>query len=338
MKAEAKVVRAIQGACLTVCLLVSSLPTAAQSGPAPVTVVLREAAQVDSPTIKLGDLAAINGDGALATRLSEVTVGQSPRPGGEREFYLSQITARVRQAGINPETITWIAVPGKGITVRMPGTKFAAEAATGLYRQALAGKLGVDPERVTVDIVSWPEIILPEGEAPLLEIQQDAASLWQSLSTGYLHVPVEVRTGDRVVESIRPRAKVSVTVRAYVASEPVARGAEIRPESFTAVEREYSALPAGAITDAGALRNKQAARPIKAGSAVAASDLTARLLVRRGESVTVTLKQSELVLVLVGRAQSDGALGEEIKVQNPASSRIVAATVTGPGTATIQIP
>jgi flagella basal body P-ring formation protein FlgA len=339
MKANTKLNQVVRAVGLGACLLLSTLNASAQSlATAPVTVTLKQNAQVENTVIKLGDLAAIDGDGDLAERLSTVVVGQSPRPGQTRDLYLPQITARVKQAGINPEVIAWVGASNQGITVRTPGFRVTAAQAAEIYRSELAAKIGIDPTRMTVEMVNWPDVVTPEGQPVQFRLQQENAALWQSLSTGYVHAPVDVLSGGKVVESIRPRAKISVTVKAFISTESVPRGGEIRPESFEAVERELSQLPSGAVTDPDQLRDKQAARPIKAGNPVTAADLTAKLLVRRGDTVTLTFRRAGMALTLTARAVSDGAMGEEIRVQNADSGRIVSATVTGPGTATIALP
>ncbi len=55
--------------------------------------------------------------------------------------------------------------------------------------------------------------------------------------------------------------------------------------------------------------------------------------IRRAETVAVTWQQNGLSLTLSGVAQKDGAIGDQIQIQNPSSKKLIDAVVTGPGQA-----
>jgi flagella basal body P-ring formation protein FlgA len=57
------------------------------------------------------------------------------------------------------------------------------------------------------------------------------------------------------------------------------------------------------------------------------------VVVKRADMVAVTWRSGGLSLTLNGQAQKDAAIGEEIEVMNPASKQMIAAVITGPGTA-----
>lgn len=57
------------------------------------------------------------------------------------------------------------------------------------------------------------------------------------------------------------------------------------------------------------------------------------VVVRRADMVSVTWRANGLSLTLNGQAQKDAAVGEQIEIMNPSSKQMIAAVITGPGTA-----
>lgn len=59
----------------------------------------------------------------------------------------------------------------------------------------------------------------------------------------------------------------------------------------------------------------------------------AAIVIRRSESVSVTWSANGLSLTLSGTAQKDGAIGDLIQIENPASKKMIDAVVIAPGQA-----
>ncbi|KPH62817.1 flagellar basal body P-ring formation chaperone FlgA [Novosphingobium aerophilum] len=76
---------------------------------------------------------------------------------------------------------------------------------------------------------------------------------------------------------------------------------------------------------------QEAVRRLNAGAPVRATDLTAPHLVRRGEAVTISLISGGLKITSAGRALSDGAKGEQVRVLNLATNRTLDAVAEGSG-------
>ena len=69
-----------------------------------------------------------------------------------------------------------------------------------------------------------------------------------------------------------------------------------------------------------------------------AGDVAAPQVVKKGDTVTVTLKTNALNLTMQGRALQNGAEGDTVRIINTASNRTVDAIVTGPQTVTVTTP
>jgi flagella basal body P-ring formation protein FlgA len=181
---------------------------------------------------------------------------------------------------------------------------------------------------------------------------------------GAAATPVARRTGTTVVldagavQSVARRAGLNwpnaegyrrIIVRAGAASAsagPTARGAEaltyarnINPgeiiQASDLVWAKVVAASADAISDPETAIGMAARRPLRAGRAAQSRDLTAPLVIRAGDPVTVTYQAGGVTLSLQGKAEAAAAAGESVSVQNLASRKSVQAVAAGPGHALV---
>ncbi len=120
-----------------------------------------------------------------------------------------------------------------------------------------------------------------------------------------------------------------------VATRPVPRGQPVSNADLGLREMDVARLAGEYFTALEQVVGMEARRPLTPDTVVLATSLDAPLMIRRGESVTVTLERDGLVVRSTGRAESDGRRGQRIPVRNPVSQRTVDAWVTAPGEVTI---
>jgi flagellar basal body P-ring formation protein FlgA len=81
-----------------------------------------------------------------------------------------------------------------------------------------------------------------------------------------------------------------------------------------------------------ALVGMQTRRVLHQGETVRNDDVRHPILVTKGSTVTMTFDAPGITLTAVGRAMSEGGVGDSVTVLNPASYRQISAVVTGAGT------
>ena len=87
----------------------------------------------------------------------------------------------------------------------------------------------------------------------------------------------------------------------------------------------------GSVKD---LENAELVRDIPAGTALRSSDVRRALLVKQGQLVMLTIGQgSGFAIVARVEALQDGRLGDQIRLKNPESGRLLSGVVTGPNAA-----
>jgi flagellar basal body P-ring formation protein FlgA len=125
-------------------------------------------------------------------------------------------------------------------------------------------------------------------------------------------------------------AQTNVT-RIVVPTHDIARGEVIDKSDLS-----YQTVPATRslseiATSMNDLDGREARRLLRAGETVRVDDVRRPVLVTKGSTVTMTFEAPGITLTAVGRAVSEGGLGESVVVLNPVSYRQVTATVTGAG-------
>jgi flagella basal body P-ring formation protein FlgA len=135
--------------------------------------------------------------------------------------------------------------------------------------------------------------------------------------------------GSASVTSPSQARKGGVQVLAYTRS--LSAGEEIRPEDLAWTR--VAAAPANALRDADGAIGMIARRPLREGAPVAASDMSAPVVIQAGDLVTVVYETGGVFLSMQVKAMSAGAVGEVISLQNLASRKTLQGVVTGPGQA-----
>ena len=127
-------------------------------------------------------------------------------------------------------------------------------------------------------------------------------------------------------------AQAPATLRIVVPTRDINRGEVIGETDLTYADITGTALSPSTATKFETLTGMQTRRLLRAGDAVRAEDVRRPVVVTKGQTVTMTFQAPGVQLSAMGRAMSEGGVGDTVTVQNPASFRMVTATITGAGT------
>jgi flagella basal body P-ring formation protein FlgA len=122
------------------------------------------------------------------------------------------------------------------------------------------------------------------------------------------------------------------TVRIVVPAHDIARGETIGENDLTFATVDGGALMSGVPTKMDEVKGQQARRVLIAGQPFRADDVRRPIVILKGQTVTMQFAAPGVELSAMGRAMSEGGVGETVTVQNPVSYRMVSATVIAPGT------
>jgi flagella basal body P-ring formation protein FlgA len=127
-------------------------------------------------------------------------------------------------------------------------------------------------------------------------------------------------------------ALADAAIRVVVPARDIARGEVLAGSDLTFGTFTGAAMMNGTITSMDAATGMEARRVLHAGETLSAADLRRPIVVSKGQTVTMTFEAPGVELTAMGRAMSEGGIGDTVTVQNPASFRMVNAVVTAAGT------
>jgi len=205
--------------------------------------------------------------------------------------------------------------------LRHSADKFMAD-----YTRKLAQRLG-DGTRIEY---SLPSLDTRIGQAdcstpPALSVRDQGqtsarVNVLVSCSDGWsLYLPVDLTIFRQIV----------------VANRPLAVGSTIGSDDVQLAEADVGQLLGQYITDPADAVGMGVKRGIGQGRPVVTQQLEAPLLIRRGDAVIISAESSAMAVKMPGIAMTDGRRGEQIRIKNQASSRIIDARVVGPGQAMV---
>jgi flagella basal body P-ring formation protein FlgA len=122
------------------------------------------------------------------------------------------------------------------------------------------------------------------------------------------------------------------TVRIVVPAHDIARGETIAEGDLTFSTVDGSALMSGVPTRIDEIKGMQTRRMLAAGQAFRADDVRRPIVITKGQTVTMQFVVPGVELTAMGRAMSEGGVGDTVTIQNPVSYRMISGTVVAPGT------
>lgn len=132
----------------------------------------------------------------------------------------------------------------------------------------------------------------------------------------------------------RPAAPVpqgaAQTMVVVVAKLNLAAGQALEPEAFALEARTITGNPGNYFLQADGLEFSELVRNVKAGDPIRQRDLKKALLIRRNHLVQFSLSYAPgLQISLQLQAMEDGRIGDQIRLKNPDSGRVLTGLVVG---------
>jgi len=172
---------------------------------------------------------------------------------------------------------------------------------------------GTEGEAVLADTLRLPACAQPLAATPTasttVEVSCPDAGGWR------LFVPVKVRHVQTVL----------------ILNRGIAAGEVLGAADIGTAQRDAARIAGAVLADPAAAIGRVARRPLQAGSLLAATDLVAERLIRRGDTVALVSRSGGVEVRVAGRALGDAGENERVSVENQSSRRVVQGTVAANG-------
>lgn len=134
--------------------------------------------------------------------------------------------------------------------------------------------------------------------------------------------------------SVTALVQASVFLPAVHAARVIERGQTIAAEQLQLQEVNVGRATRGFYNNLDEVVGQGAKRRVRAGQLIAPNLLTAPLLIRRGQQVTIIASQDGISASATGEAMANGREGEVIRVRNLGSQKVIEAQVVEEGVVT----
>ena len=275
--------------------------------------LLRPFTQITGPTVRLADL--FDQLGATPDRV----LGAAPAPGLRIGVNSPQLGAIARDFAVDWRP----ASGGEQAVIERRGDALSQDAIGTLLRRSLADAGA--PDDYDVAAPDMQPIVVPAGVA----VQSEVSQLSYEPEHGRFSALLSVSAPGMASVQARISGQVVPMVRTAVASHRLAPGSVLAAGDGQQARVRLASLRGGAALLPEAAMGLSTRRPVAAGQALSAADLVRPPMVLRGATVRMTLNSEGIALSAQGIAAESGARGDRIRVENPASHRIVEAEVTG---------
>jgi len=123
----------------------------------------------------------------------------------------------------------------------------------------------------------------------------------------------------------------------YVAKRTLPRGHLVSVADVVLEEHDVARLRNGYFASFDELAGQKLKQQIIGGRVLTPAVLAADVMVRRGQTVTLVVRNTQMNIAMSGKALTDGALNQRIRVKNVNSERIVEGLVRSPETVEILV-
>jgi flagella basal body P-ring formation protein FlgA len=292
------------------------------------TLRLKEEVFVKGPTVKLGDVADIEGE--RADELAGIELSPAARPGDFKQVFAGLVETRLRDAGVDPAELEIVGAR----SVR----------ATTIHREVLRDEVAQSLRNYIIESMPWDErdteiavtapsydMTMPDGA---VDIQWQASPRYTYTGTGSF-------TGTVVVDgeaqrTVSVRADIQPYVAVVVAARDIPRGAMVGPTDIEMRKEALAQTSDGAHFEPAAVLGMVAKKTIFPGQVLSRHHLEERLLIRRNQTVDVLVRAGAVQLQTRAVAKMDGRAGDTIVCVNPGSKEQIQGVVLPDGTIRVE--
>jgi len=287
----------------------------------------RADAIVTDKAVRLGDIAQIDSpniqDDEAIIELKKIAVGVSPKAGESMTLEGSKVLERLRDEGVRLDSIRY-SLP-RDISV----TRAFREVRLDELERALTSFLSKESKQVDVKqlVVDGP-IRVPTDSLGL-----EVVAL-QATRPGHIGVDFKSVAGSDEVR-FQLKAVADEWRLMPVASRPLAKGATVTANDVQLMKVNGTALGRDSIENLGDIVGRNLTKDLGQGEMFKASTVVVPAVVTAGSRVTVVFRQNRLEVTASGIALENGGMGQDIRVRNESSKKVIVGKVSDPGIVTV---
>lgn len=303
-------------------LLLSLVVVVLPALPAANTFVLKETASVSDNIVRIKDIALM--DNPTRDRIGDLVIAVSPELGKSDRIPRLEIYEKLVGNGIQSPNLKGalsVKVVRNGIAVE---PSFFTDIVHDYIVENSRWKDGV-----TVEITSAKTVTVPESGVRWVLRPANGQDFFGNIlfqAKAYSKVTNEELYSNWIVAKLKIVKKVAVSNRTIQKNE-ILGSDDLRWET-----REIDAFTKDALLTEEEILGEKVGRTIRPNSVITSGLLEKKFLVRRGGTATLVARLNSIKATSTVKVLSDGAFGDNVRVVNTVSKKILSAVVTGKNT------
>jgi flagella basal body P-ring formation protein FlgA len=299
----------------------------------------REQPTSEGNLVRLGDIAEINGDQELVKQFAQIPLIPSPPPGVDYRWRKDDVLQHLRLRGIDVDQLRWLGTtetilkaPAEMVDIPATNSKmapaFADARTTKQAKQNLTDAInryislqtpGATPLKVEFELPMAHVNTLFQrknikalggGNTPWLGQQQFTVRLQEKDKIIDILVDAQISPPESYVVSVSALRKGQVLQASDLTTEVI-------PQNINATNTDTAEDPQY-ILDPQQIIGKQLRRAIGKGLPIRAIDVGEPIVVTRNQIVQIQVISGGITVETMGRAMTDGAIGDLIQVESVA--------------------
>jgi len=278
------------------------------------TVRLGDVAQIDSPNIQ---------DDEAIIELKKIAVGVSPKAGESVTLEGSTVLERLRNEGVRLDSIRYSLPRNIAVTRAFREVKLD-ELERALTSFLSKGEKQVDVKQLVVD----RPIRVPTDSLGL-----EVVAL-QTTKPGHIGVDYKSVAGSDEVR-FQLKAFADEWRLMPVASRPLVKGVTVAANDVQLMKVNGTSVGRDSIENLGDIVGRNLTKDIGQGEMFKANAVVVPAVITAGSRVTIVYRQSLLEVTASGIALENGGMGQDIRVRNESSKKVIVGKVSDPGLVTV---
>jgi len=303
-------------------LLPGFLPNSVWSG-APGTRVridVSNTATVKNEDILVGDLASVHAENTVKNKIENIHVFSSPEPGKEKVLNGKRIASIIRSTKWVPEN-TRINIP-EFVWVKRAFQSIPDTTLKDLLCRYIEKHIGDAEYRLSNFKVQGKKDYIA-GKMKL--VVRDPS--YNGMISGNIKLGVDVMVNGKEQGKIKLYGRVDRFEYAVCAARFIQKGTVLNETNLERRLTNISKSPKNIVKHYDKALNKCLKYSLRPGEFLRQNMLEHPVVIKRGELIKLIARSGLLTVVAYGTAQSDGAVGEQIKVENSDTNRTVVGRV-----------
>jgi flagella basal body P-ring formation protein FlgA len=294
----------------------------------PVSVSIPKKVWVSQPRIYLKDVATINAPAHLSEKVASIYLTYAPKPGKSKFVKGEWVDSRIRALGFYDQI--HLTVPEK-IEIVRASQIISEEDYLNYFSDYIAKHIGPNVRFEISRFQVKGDTPLPVGPLTVKVQHQTSVNL-----RGYVSLTVSILVNDQFIQRVGLSGWIDRFEDIVCATKPLARNQMIARQDVKLITRNVSKIKDTYYTRTEDVIGKQIQRKVGNGEIIFSSMIEIPPLIYKGDKVTIIAESRLLLIKTTGIALSDGYAGEQIRVRNTMSNKVIQANVVNPNTVKVQ--